>query len=108
MSEREATPQVRSLAGLIDYQEGAVVSRTMISKAAGTVTVFAFDQGQGLSEHTTPYDALLLAVEGEMRASIGSDQFGMRPGEFLLLPANRPHAIHASSRCKMLLIMIRE
>ncbi|HEX9675945.1 MAG TPA: cupin domain-containing protein [Anaerolineales bacterium] len=98
----------QSLAGLIGYQEGAIVSRTLLSKPAGTVTLFAFDAGQGLSEHTTPYDALVLAVDGELEISIEADRHRLGEGQVLLLPANRPHAVQASRRSKMLLVMIRE
>ena len=98
----------QSLAGLIAYQDGAIVSRTLLSKPAGTVTLFAFDQGQGLSEHTTPYDALVLAVDGELEISIDADRHRLGDGQVLLLPANKPHAVQASRRSKMLLVMIRE
>jgi len=98
----------QSLAGLIAYQDGAIVSRTLLSKPAGTVTLFAFDEGQGLSEHTTPYDALVLAVDGELEISIEADRHRLDEGQVLLLPANRPHAVQASRRSKMLLVMIRE
>ena len=84
------------------------MSRTLLSKPAGTVTLFAFDEGQGLSEHTTPYDALVLAVEGELEISIEADRHRLDEGQVLLLPANRPHAVQASRRSKMLLVMIRE
>jgi quercetin dioxygenase-like cupin family protein len=98
----------QSLAGLIAYQDGAIVSRTLLSKPAGTVTLFAFDQGQGLSEHTTPYDALAFAVDGELEISIDADPHRVAQGQVLLMPANRPHAVQARRRGKMLLIMIRE
>jgi len=98
----------QSLAGLIAYQDGAIVSRTLLSKPAGTVTLFAFDAGQGLSEHTAPYDALVLALDGELEISIGADPHRVAEGQVLLLPANRPHAVQASRRSKMLLVMIRE
>ena len=98
----------QSLAGLIAYQDGAIVSRTLLSKPVGTVTLFAFDEGQGLSEHTTPYDALVLAVDGELEISIEADRHRLYEGQVLLLPANRPHAVQAKRRSKMLLVMIRE
>ena len=106
MPDIENGPQ--SLAGLIAYQDGAIVSRTLLSKPAGTVTLFAFDAGQGLSEHTTPYDALVLAVDGELEISIEAARHRLGDGQALLLPANRPHAVQASRKGKMLLVMIRE
>lgn len=106
MPDVEDGPQ--SLAALIGYQEGAIVSKTLLSKPAGTVTIFAFDQGQGLSEHTTPYDALVLAVDGELEISIDAHPHRLAEGQILLLPANKPHAVQASRRGKMLLVMIRE
>jgi len=84
------------------------VSRTLLSKPAGTITLFAFDAGQGLSEHTTPYDAMVLAVDGELEISIDADPHRLAEGQVLMLPANRPHAVQASRSSKMLLVMIRD
>jgi quercetin dioxygenase-like cupin family protein len=95
------------LADLIAYQEGAVVSRTIIDKKAGTVTLFAFDEGQGLSEHTAPYDALIEVLEGEARVTISGKIIVVKQGEVTIMPANRPHAISALTQFKMLLTMIR-
>jgi len=96
------------LAGLVEYGEGAVVSRTLIQAAVGTVTVFAFDQGQGLSEHSTPFDALVQILDGSAEITIGGEMVPVSAGESLLMPADIPHALHAPQRYKMLLTMIRE
>ncbi len=95
------------LAELVQYQEGTVVSRTLIDKKAGTVTLFAFDLGQGLSEHTAPYDALVLLLEGEADITISGTTSRVKSGETIIMPANKPHALNAVSRFKMVLIMIR-
>lgn len=97
-----------SLAGLIDVQEGSVVSRTLVKKATGTVTLFAFDQGEGLSEHSTPHDALVQIVEGAATVTVGGTPHQVGAGEVLLLPADIPHALTAPEPFKMLLTMIRE
>jgi quercetin dioxygenase-like cupin family protein len=101
-----ARPQL--LAGLVDYQEGSIVSRTLIKRSAGTVTAFAFDRDQALSEHTAPFDALLLAVDGEATIEIDGRPHFPKRGEMILLPANRPHAVRATTPFKMLLIMIKD
>jgi len=95
------------LTDLIDYQEGSVVSRTLIEKDAGTVTLFAFDEGQRLSEHTAPYDAMVQVLEGEVNVRISGKPFLLRAGEMTIMPANQPHALYAVTRFKMLLTMIR-
>ncbi len=100
--EAAATP----LLDLIAYQEGAVVSRTLIDKDAGTVTLFAFDQGQTLSEHTAPCDALIEVLEGEVNVAILGKVITVKKGEITIMPANEPHALSASTRFKMLLTMI--
>ena len=97
----------QSLAGLVEYQTGSVVSRSLLSKPTGSVTLFAFDADQSLSEHTTPYDALALALDGELEVTIAGDRGRLARGEVLLMPANKPHAVHAISRSKMLLVMVR-
>ena len=108
MPQGEFGKEVQSLAGLIDYQDGAVVSRTLLSKSVGTVTLFAFDEDQGLSEHTTPYDALVLVVDGRLDITIDGEPHRLADGEVLLMPAGRPHSVHSIERSKMLLVMIRE
>ena len=99
--------QAARLIDLIDYQEGSVVSRTLIDKKAGTVTLFAFDDGQGLSEHTAPYDALVYLIEGEANVVISGKPIHMMEGEVTIMPANEPHALTAVTRFKMILTMIR-
>jgi quercetin dioxygenase-like cupin family protein len=95
------------LGDLIAYQSEAVVSRTLVNTPGGTVTAFAFDEGQGLSEHTAPYDALVIVVEGEVEVKISGLAHTVKEGEMTLMPANKPHALKAISRFKMILIMIR-
>lgn len=92
---------------LVAYQEGAVVSRTLINKGVGTVTVFSFDQGQGLSEHTAPYDAMVEILDGEAEITIAGKMQLVKAGEMLIMPANQPHALHGAKAFKMMLIMIR-
>jgi quercetin dioxygenase-like cupin family protein len=92
---------------MINYQEEAIVSRTLLEKDSGTITLFAFDAGQGLSEHTAPYDAMVYVMEGESEITIGGERFVLREGEMIIMPANIPHALKATDRFKMLLVMIR-
>ena len=95
------------LARLVDYQEGSVVSRTIIDAKTGTVTLFAFAQGQGLSEHTAPFDALVYVLDGEAEITISGRAHSVRAGEMLIMPTNEPHALQAIKPFKMLLVMIR-
>jgi len=95
------------VASLASYQTGSVVSRTIINDRAGTVTLFAFDEGEGLSEHTAPYDALLHLLEGEAEVTIAGNRNLMEQGEAIILPARKPHAVQALRKCKILLTMIR-
>ena len=99
--------EVARLGDLVNYQEGAVVSRTLVKRQTGTITVFAFDAGQGLSEHTAAFDALVQIIEGNAEIMISGKPFPVESGEALLLPANQPHAVTALTRFKMLLTMIR-
>ena len=99
--------QVKTLIDLIEYQEGSVVSRTVIDKSVGTITVFAFDTGQGLSEHTAPFDALVYIIDGETEVIISGVSRNVKQGEMIIMPANAPHALKAVSKFKMLLIMIK-
>jgi quercetin dioxygenase-like cupin family protein len=99
--------QASNLTDLIEYQEGAVVSRTIIDKKAGTVTLFAFDEGQGLSEHTAPYDAMVYVLDGEVEVAISGKTVRLKKGEMTIMPANEPHALTAVTKFKMLLTMIR-
>lgn len=93
---------------LVQYQEGSVVSREILRKSTGNVTLFAFDDGQGLSEHTAPFDALAQVLEGEAEITIAGEPHVVRAGEVILMPAGKPHALKALKRFKMLLTMIRE
>jgi quercetin dioxygenase-like cupin family protein len=93
-------------AGLISYQEGAVVSRTIVFQKSGTITLFAFDAGDGLSEHTAPFDAIVQVLEGEVEISISGEMFHLVKGQMIIMPANRPHALTALSKFKMMLTMI--
>ena len=95
------------LLDMIGYQEGAVVSKTLIDRKTGTVTLFAFAQGQGLSEHTAPFDALVQILDGEVEIRISGKSFHLSPGEIILMPANEPHALTAIKPFKMMLTMIR-
>jgi len=92
---------------LIDYQQGSVVSRQIISKKTGTVTLFAFDEGQGLSEHTAPFDALVYCLEGRVEITISNHPFRLEAGEMIIMPADQPHALKALKKFKMLLVMIK-
>jgi quercetin dioxygenase-like cupin family protein len=96
-----------TLDGLINYQEGSVVSRTLIDTKAGTVTLFAFGKGQGLSEHTAPYDVMVYVLEGEVDITISGNLITLKLGEITIMPANQPHALLAKTRFKMLLTMIK-
>jgi len=104
---RKIPPQPVKMMDLIDYQKGSVVSRTIIDKKTGTLTLFAFDEGQGLSEHTTPFDALVYCLDGEAEVIISGKAFRLREGEMLIMPAHQPHAVRAVKQFKMILIMIR-
>src|SRR6185312_5859832 len=112
MSDTKARTDVQAadpvlLAGLVNYQEGSIVSRVLIGRDAETITLFAFDEGQGLSEHTAPFDALTLMLEGQMEISIDGKPLNVEVGHLLLMPANHPHALKARTKSKMLLMMIR-
>jgi len=95
------------LAEMVNYQQGAVVSKTIIEKDTGTVTLFAFAEGQGLSEHTAPFDALVQVLDGEVEIKISGKPFHLKQGEIIIIPAHEPHALKAVSDFKMLLTMIR-
>ena len=94
-------------AGHVAYIDGAVVSKTLIKKETGNVTLFAFEAGQGLSEHTAPFDALVEILDGEARITIGGEARTVKAGEMIIMPADVPHALHAEKAFKMLLVMIR-
>ena len=98
--------EVMNVKGLVDYQEGSVVSRMVTNKKAGTVTVFAFDAGEGLSEHSAPFDALVIGLEGEAESPIGGEPHIVKEGDMLIMPANVPHAVNPITKFKMLLVLI--
>lgn len=106
-SREKFVAQAVKLIDLVDYQEGSVVSRTIVSKKAGTVTLFAFDEGQGLSEHTAPFDALVYLLNGEAEIVISGQALHLKEGEMVIMPANQPHALRAVKKFKMILTMIR-
>ncbi len=99
--------QPARLIDLVNYQDCSVVSREIINKRTGTVTVFAFDEGQGLSEHTAPFDALVYLLEGEVEIVISGRPLRLKEGEIVIMPANQPHALKAINKFKMMLTMIR-
>jgi len=104
----ELIGKVLAINDLVQYQDGTVASRMIVFKKAGTITLFAFDAGEGLSEHSAPYDAILAVTDGEAVVSIAGSPFTVRTGEMIILPANIPHAVQAKERFKMTLTMIRE
>lgn len=95
------------LAGLVDYREGSVVSKQIIKKDIGNVTLFAFDEGEGLSEHTAPFDAVVYIIDGEAEVIISGESHTVKGGEIIIMPADKPHALNAEKRFKMMLVMIR-
>ena len=99
--------KVESLGELLKYQDGSIVSRVLLKNNGGTVTLFAFDMGEGLSEHTAPFEALIFVIDGEAEVEIAGRAYTVRTGETITLPANIPHAVKAATRFKMLLTMIR-
>ena len=109
MSEQIQTlsAEVKPLGELLQYQDGSIVSRVLLKNQGGTVTLFAFDQGEGLSEHTAPFEALVFVMDGEAEVELAGEVYRVRTGETITLPGNVPHAVRAATRFKMLLIMIR-
>ena len=99
--------QVLNVVDLVDYQEGSVVSRTIMDKGTGTVTLFAFGEGQGLSEHTAPFDALVYLLDGEAEIIISGKTLRLSKDEMVIMPANEPHALKAIKKFKMMLVKIR-
>ncbi|NIM91827.1 MAG: cupin domain-containing protein [Candidatus Aminicenantes bacterium] len=107
VTEEKVLGQVARLDNLVDYQTDSVVSRTLINRKMGTVTLFAFDKGQGLSEHTAPFEALVLLLDGEAEIVISGKPFLAKEGEMIIMPANQPHSLRAVKKFKMMLVMIR-
>ena len=97
-----------SLKDLVSYQEGTVASRMVINKPVGSITIFSFDEGEGLSEHTAPYDAVVTILEGECEVWVAGSTYTMKEGETIIFPANAPHALSAIRKFKMSVTMIRE
>ena len=96
------------LADSIDYQDGSIVSKTLINKKVGTITLFAFDESQALSTHSDPYDAFLNVVDGEASIVISEKEYIVKAGQFIIMPANEPHSVTANTKMKMMLVMIKE
>jgi quercetin dioxygenase-like cupin family protein len=101
------TAKVLDMAGLVEYQTGSVVSRAIIQQKTGTVTLFAFDEGQGLSEHAAPFDALVCLLDGQAEIVISGASHFLKQGEMIIMPAHEPHALKAVKPFKMMLVMIR-
>jgi quercetin dioxygenase-like cupin family protein len=106
-SDEEIIGRTLSTAGLVSYQSGAVVSRTIVDQKAGTVTLFAFDRGQSLSEHSAPFDALVFGLDGEAEITIDGRPHRVQAGEMIIMPAGRPHSLKAAAPFKMALVMIK-
>ena len=106
-SDEKLLAIVKNLSELVAYQDGSVVSRTIMDKETGTVTVFSFDEGEGLSEHTAPFDALVYILDGEAEIIISGEAHTVKAGEMIIMPAHDPHALRAITPYKMLLVMIR-
>ena len=104
---KEQENVARNLADLVGYQEASVVSKTLLEKDTGTVTLFAFDKGQGLSEHTAPFDAMVCVLDGVAEITIAGNPVTLQQGEMLIMPANKPHSLKATERFKMMLTMIK-
>ncbi|UCD09070.1 MAG: cupin domain-containing protein [Dehalococcoidales bacterium] len=107
-TDKDLLAKVADIAGMVDYQDRAVVSRTIMDRQTGTVTLFSFDKGQGLSEHTAPFDALVHLLDGEAIVTISGNDHRLKAGEAIIMPANEPHALKAEERFKMMLVMIRD
>ncbi len=107
MSERNELAQATDLVKMLDYQEGSIVSRALINKDVGTVTLFSFDQGEGLSEHTAPFDAIAYVFDGEAEITISQNNHILTKGQMIMMPANEPHALKALKKFKMMLIMVK-
>lgn len=99
--------EIQKLSEMVSYQDGTIVSKLIVNKEVGTVTLFAFDKNQSLSEHTAPYDALLQVFDGEADVEISGNKYNLNTGEMILMPANVPHAVKATEKFKMMLIMIK-
>lgn len=99
--------EAKNLASLVDYQDGSVVSKEVIKKEKGAVTLFSFDKGQGLSEHTAPFDAFVYVIDGRTEITIAGKLHSLKAGEVIIIPENKPHSLKAIERFKMLLVMVK-
>ncbi len=107
MNDNNIKKAILNVESMLDYQESSVVSRTLVNKDVGTVTLFSFDKGEGLSEHTAPFDALVYVFDGEAEIIISKEKFLLKKGQAILMPAEEPHALNAPEKFKMMLIMIK-
>jgi len=103
----KSTVTLHNLAASTDYRPGSVVSSEILRRKTGTITLFAFDKGQGLSEHTAPFDAFVHVVDGAARVTVSKKPYTVKKGEFIILPAGKPHSLKAVRKFKMMLVMIR-
>jgi len=108
MNDVDYIAGAQNLENLVEYQQGAVLSRTIIKKEAGTVTLFAFEKGEGLSEHTAPFDALVYILDGKANIFIDKKLFELNKGQMIIMPAERPHSLKAMERFKMLLVLVKK
>jgi len=106
-ADTEFSKEMAKLIDLVAYQDGAVVSREIMNRKAGTVTLFAFDEGQGLSEHAAPFDTMVYLLDGEAEITISGKPLHLKQGEMVIMPANQPHALKAIKRFKMMLTMLK-
>ncbi len=107
VSHNKENPEILDLESLLDYQEGSVVSRMLMNKKIGTVTLFSFDKGEGLSEHTAPFDALVYVFDGKAEIIISKKSYILEKGQMITMPANESHSLRALERFKMMLIMVK-
>ncbi len=107
MNDKNIRKVILDLDSMLDFQEGSVVSRAIINKDVGTVTLFSFDKDEGLSEHTAPFDALVYIFNGEAEITISNKKFVLKKGQMIIMPANEPHALKALEKFKMMLVMIK-
>ncbi len=107
MQQQSTFAEATTMADAVQYQSGSIVSRELIKRETGTITLFAFDRGQGLSEHTAPFDAFVQILEGDAQVIIGGEERRVKTGQMIVMPANVPHALNAKEPFKMMLVMIR-
>ena len=100
-------PEAIKLINTIEFQKDSVVSKTIVKQNTGSITIFAFDESQGLSEHTAPFDAMVYVIDGEVKITIAGEDFYLKQSEMIIMPANKPHALKAVKKFKMMLVMIK-